>query len=299
MSLLRRPIRILLPILVLLAAAPAAGAQQLSIGGLTWGMAPEQAKARLEGQGYRFRGIDQDGDYVFWAPRQGDLVVSVAPEKGVIGMQVTWMPPREQIPARFRALADSLRRALGRPSSAEEDGVTWERGGTTLYAFGHAVGPIQAVGITVEGPDSEAELERRSNLELAARDRAEQDTVAPDSAVVGDWARIFSDARVIAWVDSAGTRAVSPGVVHTRLSEKWMFTRRLENGIKYDGKISEVELDCRTMRQRTLSYLATYAEAPPYRVIVPPAERAWTTPGELSAEGRGLRRACQKVGAAR
>ena len=45
--------------------------------------------------------------------------------------------------------------------------------------------------------------------------------------------------------------AVSPGVVHTRLSAKWMFTRRLENGIKYDGKISEVELDCRMMRQHS------------------------------------------------
>jgi len=280
-------------------ATPAAA--QLTIGGVAWGTPAAQARARLAEQGYRLRGADQDGDLVFWGPRRSELVVTLAPA-GVIGVALEWPGTPSQVRARYTTLADSLRRALGAPTSREEASVAWERGGARLTAWhgstGDAARAGPTAGITARGPGFDAEIERRSDAERAASDRLESGAQPRDTMIVGDWMRVYSDTRVLASFDSSGSVRVGPGVYRTRIRESWMFTRRLENGTKYDGAVRTVEIDCGGMRERLLRTVPFYDRRSSPPVDVPSAGQSWTVPAAASAEGREIRRACALLGAA-
>jgi len=282
-------------------ALTAPAAAQLTFGGVAWGTPAAQARARFAEQGYRFRGADQDGDLVFWGPQRSELVVTLAPA-GVAGVALEWPGTAAQARARYAALADSLRRALGAPTTREEGSVAWERGGARLSAWhggtGDAARAGPTAGLTARGPGFDAEIERRSDAERAESDRREQGEQPRDTLLVGDWMRVYSDTRVLASFDSAGSVRVGPAVYRTRIRESWMFTRRLENGTKYDGAVRTVEIDCGGMRERLLRTVPFYdrRSSPPHDVA--PAAQRWSTPAATSAEGRELRRACALMGAA-
>jgi hypothetical protein len=284
-----------------LAGSTTPAAAQLTFHGIAWGTSAEQARTRLVAQGYRFRGADQEGDLVFWGPLRAELVVTVAPS-GVVAVEEEWPGTLAQVRARFRAQADSVRRALGPPTRTEEMSAAWERGGAYLSVWYTDRAPALRApqgGISARGPGFDAEIDRRSDLERAEDDRIERGVQARDTLLVGDWMRAYSDTRVLASFDSSGTVRVSPGVYRTRFRESWMFTRRLENGIKYTGAVREVEIDCRTLRERLLRTVFFYTRRAQATVEVPPAQRRWSTPAAASAEGREIRRACQLSGAGR
>lgn len=284
---------------LLLAFAGMARAQ-LTVGGVAWGTPAAQARARFAEQGYRFRGADQDGDLVFWGPARSELVVTLD-SAGVAGVELTQTGTAAQARARYTALADSLRRALGAPTSRDETSAAWERGGATLSAWhgstGDAAREGPTAGITARGPGFDAEIERRSGAERAVNDRLESGEQPRDTLMVGDWMRTYSDTRVLASFDSSGSVRVGPGVYRTRFRESWMFTRRLENGTKYTGAVRTVEIDCGALRERLLRTVPFYGRTSSPPEDVSPAEQRWTTPAAGSAEAREIRRGCELLGA--
>ncbi len=286
-----------------LAAYATPAAAQLTFHGIAWGTPGPQARARVEAKGYRFRGADQDGDLVFWGPFRSQLVVTVSPG-GVVAVEESWPGTQAQARARYRAAADSLRRVHGPPAESEdapgESAVTWKRDSvalTAMYADRGVVRETPQAEVRAHGADYWAEIERRSDLERADDERREGQP--RDTLLVGDWMRAYSDGRYLTSFDSAGTVRVSPGVYRTRIRDNWMFMRRLENGIKYSGEVRTVEIDCRTMRERRLSFVPMYDQKSVVTVVVSPAERRWSTPAATSPEGRAIRRACQLSGAGR
>lgn len=283
---------------LLLAFSRPAGAQ-LTMAGLAWGTPAAQVRAGLERQGWRFRGVDQDGDQVFGGPRASEAVATLD-SAGLVGVELRWPGTPAGVRARYRVVADSLRRVLGPPARSDEESVTWERGGAGLWAWTAGPGggnPELSAGITARGPAFDAELERRSDAERAENERIEAGEQPRDTLLVGDWMRAYSDARVLASFDSMGAVRVGPGVWRTRFRESWMFTRRLENGTMYSGAVREVEIDCRTRRERLLRTVPFHARRSAPVVEVPPARRRWSAPAPGSAEAREIRRACEVLGA--
>ncbi|HEU4559581.1 MAG TPA: hypothetical protein VFS20_17145 [Longimicrobium sp.] len=259
----------------------------------------------MEAKGYRFRGADQDGDLVFWGPLRSELVLTVSPA-GVVGVQEIWPGTQAQARARYRVVADSLRRVHGRPNRSEdapgESSVAWERDSVTLtVAYGDrgVVRETPRAEVRAHSPGYWAEIERRSDLERAENERIASGEQPRDTLLVGDWMRVYSDGRYLTSFDSAGTVRVSPGVYRTRIRDNWMFTRRLENGILYNGEVRTVEIDCQAMRERRLSFVPFYGRKSSPTVVIPPAQRRWSTPAATSPEGRAIRRACQLSGAGR
>lgn len=299
-----RPTRWLLCAAALAAYATPAAAQ-LTFHGIAWGTPGPRARAMVEAKGYRFRGADQDGDLVFWGPLRSVLVVTVSPA-GVVAVEETWPGTQVQARARYRAAADSLRRVHGPPAESEnapgESSVTWKRDSvslTAMYADRGVARETPQAEVSAHGADLWAEIERRSDQERADDERREREGQPRDTLLVGDWMRAYSDGRYLTSFDSAGTVRVSPGVYRTRFREHWMFTRRLENGIKYSGEVRTVEIDCRGMRERRLSFVAMYGQRSVLTVVIPPAERRWSTPAATAPGGRAIRRACQLSGAGR
>jgi hypothetical protein len=299
-----RPTRWLLCAAALAACATPAAAQ-LTFHGIAWGTPGPQARARVEAKGYRFRGADQDGDLVFWGPLRSQLVLTVAPV-GVVAVEETWPGTQAQARARYRVAADSLRRIHGPPAESDdapgESGMTWKRDSvalTAMYADRGVVRETPRAEIRAQSAGFWAEINRRSDLERAENERIESGEQPRDTLLVGDWMRVYSDGRYLTSFDSAGTVRAGPGVYRTRIRDNWMFMRRLENGIKYSGEVRTVEIDCRSMRERRLSFVPFYGRISSPMVVIPPTERRWSTPAATSPEGRAIRRACQLSGAGR
>jgi len=294
-------ISILLSVFVLGTAAPAAA--QLTVARIPWGTPAAQVRARLEAQGWRFRGVDQDGDQVFGGPRGSEAVATLA-AGGLVGMELRWPATRAAARARYRAATDSLRRGLGAHTTVDEESTAWSRGDTLLYtsiADGRGARPEPAAGITGWGPGYHAEMERRSDLERARRDSVEAGTLRRDPLLRGDWTRVYSDARVLTRLDSAGARRVGPGRYRIRVREDWMFTRRLANGMMYNAAVREMELDCRAPRVRVLRTTPAFADRSVAGAPLAGAggvPSAWEAPAPGSPEARAIRGSCGRLGGA-
>lgn len=289
---MRSPVVLLLAIL---AATPAAA--QLEFGGIPWGTSVDSARAQLQRAGYVPRGQDQAGDWVFGDATGVDLV-TMFDSAGLVGVDLKWTRDFGRLPARFDRLADSLSRAFGAPQSAADDDAgerarEWTRDGarTWLFLRPRGSGMDSALVLIYEGPGWEAEFERRNEADRA-RDAYEEENGRADTTAYGDWVIAYSDARDLTMVDTVRFSRVGDRLYRARFLDQWFQTRRLENGMMYNGALTEVELDCGGMRARLLRTIPLYGR----RATAPIEGSTWLPPLPGANHARAVARACEMLG---
>jgi hypothetical protein len=289
-------LRSVLPLLLLAFAAPLTAAAQLTFGGIAWGTPADSATAMIQRAGYVLRGHDQDGNRVFGDAEDVDLV-TLFDSIGLVGVDLEWSRPVDRLPARFATLADSLRRAFGPPDDASEDGeepaMEWARDGVrvSLFLFPRGGGRDSMLSLRYEGPGWEPEFERRNDADRA-REAYEEENGRADTTAYGDWLRVYSDARDFTRVDTVRFTRLGDRLYRARFLDSWFQRRRLENGIMYNGAITEVELDCRRMTTRLLRTLPTYS----HRALPVIDGPRWLPPMPNANHARAVAAACEVLG---
>jgi hypothetical protein len=278
-----------------LSFAPAPAAAQLEFGGIPWGTPVEAVKERLQRAGHPLRGQDQDGDWVFGGPGRMDLVATFD-TAGLVRVEASWMHDPASLPGRYASLADSMRRAFGAPESEmdeEEPRMVWALDGATLelFLFPRGSGMDSTVQRWHHGPGWDAEYERRE-LKDAVRTVYEAENGRADTASYGDWLRVYSDARDFTRVDTVRFTRHGDRLYHARFLDSWFQRRRLENGMMYNGAVTEVELDCRRMTTRLLRTIPTYS----HRALPAIDGSDWLLPMPNANHARAVAAACAALG---
>jgi hypothetical protein len=291
------PARTLLHILLFgLILVPAAAAAQLTFGGIPWGTPVDSATAAIQRAGYVLRGDDQDGDRVF-GDADGANLVTTFDSAGLVGVDLEWFQPVDRLPARYDRLADSLRRAFGPPTKAsgedEEPAMDWVRDGVrvSLFLFPRGGGMDSLVAVRYEGSGWEAEYERRNEVSRARMEHERQNGRA-DTTSYGDWLNVYSDFRDFTRVDTVRFSRTGDRLYRARFLDAWFQTRRLENGMMYNGALTEVELDCRRMRTRLLRTIPLYS----HRALPAIEGEAWLPPMPNANHARAVVAACEALG---
>jgi len=295
----RRPRTFIVPALLLSLCATAPAAAQLAVEGLAWGTPPPRVRAELEARGYRFRGVDDAADHVFGASGPAELVATYD-SAGLVEVEVSWPGTPAQASRRFRALADSLRRALGPPGETGDSGreLTWARGGVTLLAIHDARRRAYGEAVTLlagQGPGSAAERERRYQAASAESQRMyASGSYPPDTLRAGDWVRVAGGRGDEVLLDTVRVTAAAPGVYRVRIREEWRHVVRMLNGRTYAGEQRYVEIDCGRQRWRRLRTVRLAGGSPVVALPLaqPAAWAGWTAPAAATVDGRALRRSC-------
>jgi hypothetical protein len=199
---------------------------------------------------------------------------------------------------RYRVLADSLRRVLGRPQiDRYPNELTWERGGEKLAVVFDDRRRAQGEAITVlvgDGPGYRAETERRHALSEAESRNYAAGSFPRDSVLEGEWVFVAGDRRNQVLLDTASITKAGNGVYRVRIREEWRDLRRMVNGRFFDAELRTVEIDCAAPRWRRLRTIRfanqTWDVALP---LFPPSDWVdWTAPAAGTKYGRALRQSC-------
>ena len=156
------------PFLVLLAAALATQqptAQKLVFHQIAWQVPAESVRAPLQAQGFTFAREIDSGDHEF-ARDDGARLMAEFREGRLIGFTLLDPARGEQVPVRYRAIADSLQAALGRPDEDEADVPRpmrlWDAGLSWVRVEVTRVGGEPVVRVAWRGPGWYDEMGRRS-----------------------------------------------------------------------------------------------------------------------------------------
>jgi hypothetical protein len=289
-------IRRFLSVLAALAFTAGDAAAQLEFRGIAWGTPPDGTRAAIERAGYPFRGVDQDGDWVFGGPESLDLV-AMFDSAGLVYVEQQWMQAPDGLPARYERMADSLRRHLGAPDTTNADEyerfMVWRRGGAELELFFRPRGGGLDTALTVRhhGPGWGAEDLRRMEA-WEEREESEADTIG-----YGEYHQAFGGFRTLIRVDTVRFTRLGPQRYLARFREDKMQMRRLPNGLMYGATVADVELDCRQMRTRAhRTFYLHNIRVLAHTEEVPEAERRWTRPVPGSPDDIAIRDACEVLG---
>lgn len=275
---MRKPFRLLW--LMMLVFAPAAGAQKIAYPGIAWGAQADSVRALLESRGFRADNVLDDGDRLFRGADSSWLRVDLRDER-VIGVVVvdTTPPPNHQ--ARFRALEDSLRAALGPPDETVEEPRLmhlWAWGLTSVELGTDGIGPGERVFLTLRGPGWYDEMGRRRE----------------DPAMPAGFTIVSESAFMRLAIDTTARARTAAGLRgRFRIQYDQPITPTL-NGVAQDPMDAidyEMEFDCAGRRARLIAR-ATYLEG--RRVASErPDSRAWSTPQPDGHYARGLDAVCR------
>ena len=145
------------------ALAPSrAAAQQFRFGGVPWGISGDSLRPRVEGLGFRHVRTFENGDMRFRS--DADVVVQAGFAGGKL-VNVMEVRPIEvtAVEARFAAVTDSLKRALGAPGGTRPLIHLWERAFTYLEVSADSGigGDPPAVRLWYRGPGGDQETFQR------------------------------------------------------------------------------------------------------------------------------------------
>ncbi len=267
-------------------AMAADAAAQMEFEGIRWGTPAREVSARLEGSGYRLRGVDQEGDWMFDG-RDGSVLLAVMDSTGLVEVVQVWKNPPEPLPARFQRLGDSLRAVLGEAGEQGDRYFRWRRGEENVHLSRFL--PDNWVGgamVTLfhSGPDEREEASRRSQAWLAA--------VALDPNW-GSWTRVSDSDGWVLSVNTHHYQAMGDGVYRARLRDLWFgMPLRLDDGRKYASNDMEVDLDCGAMRLRKRRTVLGWRDSPLAGTERADADARWHRPAPDTREGVGLPAAC-------
>lgn len=273
-----------------LSAADAAA--QMEFAGIPWGTPPRETADRLQALGYRLRGVDQEGDWVFRGP-DGAEVIAVMDTAGLISVDVRWYERPDEFPRRLQVLVDSLTAAFGEPLNREEESAVWNRQEAWVHLFmRRAYGGRDSMLFLAHTRPGGLGDEPRRRAAMADAREAHLARHGPDPAAAGEWHLLWDEIWVETRVDTAHSAATGIARYRARMLEHWQEPQRLENGLMYDGVLTEVELDCKEFRRRLHRTVFVFYQAPVAIVDVPEAERAWFRPEPEQLDGYLLRDAC-------
>lgn len=262
------------------AGAPAASAQGFAYPGIAWGDPADSVRARLEAQGFSHLEVLERGDQVFLAADSGWLRLEVR-ENRAIGVTVVDTMRGAQVAARFAALADSFRTALGAPddtAGGAQPAYRWVSGLTSFTVRIAGAGDLARLQTQWRGPGWYDEMDRRSGApELPA-----------GFTIIGQYPLL----RLAVDTAATGRRTAGGMRGRFRIEYEHPITPRL-NGVDQepmDAVEYEMELDCRGRRARLIAR-ATFLEG--RRLMRErPDSQAWSTPQPGGHYARGLDSIC-------
>lgn len=275
-------IRLMLPLAACLAARTG-HAQEIAFHEIGWQTPPADLRPRLEALGYAFAGAWEEGGETYTAPDGSRLYASV--DQGRLNGFIRVDPVRGgQIPVRYRALADSLEAALGRPDEVDEEDErvperTWVRGLASVAVEAERIGDGW-VRVVWRGPGWWDEAARREELPALP---------AGFTAVsVSPFMRIAVDTTLRPRRGAATLRGrfrldyrvpVDPTPVEGRQEPR------------FDTAEYEMEFDCAAGRTRLIAR-TTFLEG---RQVTSnrPQGQPWTTPRPDGHYARGMNAVCR------
>lgn len=275
----------LIALLLACVAAPAAQAQEIAFQGISWRTPADSVRARVEALGFTFGGPVEDGVTLYEAPGGTRLYAYTAASRLIGFIRVD--PARgEQITVRYRALADSLEAAHGKPDEVdEEDERLSER--QWVYGLASAVVEAQRIGagdyvrVAWRGPGWFDEQARREELPpLPAGFTAVNLTPFMRTAV---------DTTVRPRRGAATVRG------RFRLEYRVAIVPTASDGRREDPidvAEYEMEFDCAGGRARIISR-ATFLEGRPVASYRPQSQQPWTTPQPDGHYDRGMKAVCR------
>lgn len=261
-------------------------AAQLTFQGLPWGAPAHEVAERIRAAGYAPRGVDQWGDHVFRTPDGGSLVAWMSPA-GLVAVELEWTDEPARFPARFSAMADSLQALYGTPANQDEEMRAWrdDEGSVRVTLETRLDSVLLLYHSSLDKMD---EIYRRDSLMTAMRERA-------DTAGAGVWQSVgYEDFRET-YVDTARFVVLGSRLYGARMRDRWAFPERLDNGLLYDERVADVELDCARGRSRLLRATPLYHRVATATTEVPAGERRWAEPPSGGFDARGIQGACQAL----
>jgi hypothetical protein len=129
----------ILPAAAVLACATAAPAQEITFRQIPWTSPLDSVRASLGRAGYTYLGLRYDG-HTFALSDSTYVTVVMRSTGHPLNFVVHDFVQGEGIVARFRVIADSLERTLGRPAESRPSMVRWEAGATSAQVAVRALG---------------------------------------------------------------------------------------------------------------------------------------------------------------
>ncbi|HST57900.1 MAG TPA: hypothetical protein VLK84_04360 [Longimicrobium sp.] len=262
------------------ARATAASAQGFAYPGIAWGDPADSVRARLEAQGFSRVEVLERGDQAFVAADSSWLRLEVR-ENRTIGVTVVDTMRGAQVAARFAALADSFRTALGEPddtTGGSQPAHRWVSGFTWFSVRIAGAGDLARIQTHWRGPGWYDEMERRSDAP----------ELLPGFTVI----RQYPLLRLAVDTAATGRRTAGGMRGRFRIEYEQPITPKL-NGVDQapmDAVEYEMELDCRGRRARLIAR-ATYLQG---RLLMSerPDSQAWSVPQPGGHYARGLESIC-------
>jgi hypothetical protein len=163
------PLRIAFLPLALCAAVQTASAQKLVFHQIAWDTPAESVRARVDSLGFTFDREADGGDHLF-RREDGAWLRAYLRNGRVMGFLLIDPARGEQVPDRFRVLADSLQAALGAPDEMDEeqDGRSrqnrlWEAGLASVSVGVFRVRSVDQVEVMWRAPGWYDEMARRAD----------------------------------------------------------------------------------------------------------------------------------------
>ncbi|HET7461642.1 MAG TPA: hypothetical protein VFJ82_10345, partial [Longimicrobium sp.] len=276
--------RFLSPLLALaaLAGVSAAHAQEIVFQQIPWTAPPDTVRARLEAQGFTYRGI-QDGRRTFVRPDSAYVYAMFRGVEHAVGFIVGDPARGPRAEGRFRQLADSLQARLGQPVDRRPDAVRWERG-------------LTSVTVVLRSYDDGARVVQTGYTGPGWLDEAAADGSGPGLAdLPAGYTTVAQLAAMRVAIDTSSISALTGGYLRARYRVDYA-EPRAGAGERYDAIEYAMDFDCGGGRTRLYSRTPLLAgrrqrtdssAGLPWHAATAGSEESRALDGVCRARGRG------------
>jgi hypothetical protein len=235
----------------------------------------------LESRGFTFTRTDEDGDP--WVSRaDGTVLYAYVQDGRVVGIVMIDPARGPQLEPRYRALADSLQAALGKPDSAANELARWEAGLTELEVERTHQGSAPHVRLWWRGPGWFDEAARRHQAD-PRRDYS-MPPLPPSYTIVS--ATYVSRTAV----DTTSFARRAAGVLRTRFRIEYVRPVGPDTAL-FDSAEYEMDFDCGAGKTRLIARSVRLEGR--VRQTQTFNGLPWETPRPDGHYARGLRAVCR------
>lgn len=278
---MRHTLRFLLPAAALACAAPAA-AQEIVFQQIPWTAPPDTVRARLEAQGYAYRGI-QGGRRTFVRPDSAYVYAMFRGVEHPVGFIVGDAARGPRAEGRFRQIVDSLQARLGPPVDRRPEAVRWELG-------------LTSVTVALRTWDDGGRVVQTGYTGPGWLDEAAADGSGPAFAdLPPSYTAVSQGAAMRVAIDTASISPLAGGYLRARYRVDYAAARS-DAGQRYDAIEYAMDFDCGGGRTRLYSRTPLLAgrrqrtdaaAGLPWRAAPAASEESRALDGVCRARGRG------------